>query len=390
MSSPKKRVVHLITRLDPGGSAENTLLSSELVDPERFDTCLWTGPGLSGAAPLNAARERLGERLTLIPDLVRPISPLRDIAALIDLAARLRKVKPDLLHVHSAKAGAIGRFAARMPGIDCPVIYTPHGHVFSGYGNETANRVFAIIERFLATGTDVIVALTSDEISEFKSHGANPRVGFEVIPSGVEIDRFVLAPQLREEVRAELGVAEDQPLVGFVGRLETIKGPDVFLETAARLLAERPKAKCLVVGDGSMREQLQERAVRLGIGSSLIWTGWREDVARLVGALDLLLVTSRNEGQGRVLVEAGAAGVPAVAMVTGGVGEVVVSGETGLLVQSGDVEAFVSAVLTLLDAPNKRVEMGIAARERAQMKFSVEVMIERLEALYSRLLDLES
>jgi len=379
------RVLHVITRLDPGGSAENTVLSVERVDPDRFDSYVWTGPGLHGGGPPEPYARRLHGRITVLPRLVRPIRPLKDLLAVFELTARLRRDPPGILHLHSAKAGALGRIAARLARYRGKTIYTPHGHIFSGYGGPLACRVFTFIEKWLAPQCDAIVGLTGDEVRQFLAHGAGQPGQFTVIPSGVEIDPFEAAVSARNRVRKQFGFSRKTPLIGFFGRFAPVKGPDQFIEVAARILRQVPKLRVLMVGDGPMLHALKRRAGELHLDEIITWTGWRSDIPELVAALDLLLNTSRNEGQGRVVVEAAAAGVPTVALANGGIGEVVVAGETGLLADHDDLEALADAAVRLLLDPRWRQRMGEAARKRAREKFSVEVMIAKLEELYTAL-----
>ncbi len=382
----RESVLHIITRLDPGGSAENTVLSAERVAPDRYDSRIWTGPGLTGAGPPAEYRRRLAGRLEVLPHLLRPVRPARDLVALIDLARRLRRERPSILHLHSAKAGALGRVAAMLGAREAKVVYTPHGHVFAGYGGETASRLFTRIEKGLAPWADAIVGLTTDEVRAFLEVGAGQPEQFCVIPSGVDLSPFHPLPGWREEVRKELGIPPEAPVVGFVGRLAAVKGPDIFLEVAANVLGQNPDVRFVVIGDGELSSALKRRAKKYWLDKAILWTGWREDPQRMFAALDLLALTSRNEGQGRVLVEAMAAGVPAVAMATGGVPEVIADGETGVLVPAGDVVSASKKIVDLLAAPERRRAMAAAGRKRARERFSLEVMIRRLERLYDGLL----
>ncbi len=383
----KIRVLHIITRLDPGGSAENTVLSAERVDPERFQSIVLTGPGLDGSGPSEEYRRRLGDRLLLEPTLVRPIQPQSDIRALPALTGIIRSLRPNIIHLHSAKAGAIGRVAAKWARVNTKVIYTPHGHVFSGYGSSTASGVFTKIEKGLAGWADAIVGLTMDELRAFEKVSAGKREQFCIVPSGVELTPYYPKRGRRVKVRNELGFGTDDLVVGFVGRLTEVKGPDFFIETAGKLAEKNEKVKFLVVGDGDMRFDLQKRAEELNLKDRILWTGWRKDIPHLYSAMDILGLTSRNEGQGRVLVEAMAAETPTVAMSTGGVSEVVEDGATGTLVEAGNVDAMTNALSTLLEDADLRKRLGKAGRKRAEDCFSIDVMINRLELLYQGLLD---
>lgn len=387
MAAERIRVLHIITRLDPGGSAENTVLSVERVNPDRFDSRVWTGPGLLGHGPPESYCKRIGDRVEVEPHLVRPIQLATDTQALFDLTRHLRHHKPDILHLHSAKAGALGRIAARLARLDARVVYTPHGHVFSGYGGGFANRVFARIEKSLASRTDAIVGLTADEIRAFLEHKAGRPSQFCVIPSGVDLSPYLAAGPGREEARRELGIEPDEPLIGFVGRFEEVKGPDLAVEILHHVLRRHPGSKALMVGDGEMKASLRQRVRDLGLEGRILFPGWREDIPHLMAAMDVFLLSSRNEGQGRVLVEAMAVGLPVVAMRSGGVSEVVVQGETGLLVEPGDIPAASETLLTLLEDPVQRETLGKHGQERALERYSVDEMIRRLEILYSGLLE---
>ena len=386
MSLKPVQVLHIITRLDPGGSAENTVLSAERVDSSRFESTVWTGPGLEGQGPPLHYAKRLGDSLHVLHHLVRPIQPTTDLFALADLIRGLRHFKPDIVHLHSAKAGVLGRLAVRLARCKAKVVYTPHGHVFSGYGGGGANALFTQIERFLAFSADAIVGLTADESREFLSHHAGKPEQFCVIPSGVDLTPFLEVNETRAVVRQELGISDDTLVVGFIGRFEEVKGPDIALQVMNKVLRQRKDAFFLFVGDGSMRDGLEKQVAELGLSDMVSITGWREDISRLLKAMDLFLLTSRNEGQGRVLVEAMATGLPIVATDTGGVSEVVVDGLSGILTALGDVESTASAVIELLGSGDRRTQLGVAGRNRAQKHFSVEEMIRRLELLYEGLL----
>lgn len=387
MGQRRTKVIHIITRLDPGGSAENTVLSAEQVDPERFRSIVWTGPGLSGEGPPLDYANRLGTRLKIIHHLVRPIEPVHDFLALLVMLRRLRHSQPDIIHLHSAKAGVLGRIAAKLARSKAKVIYTPHGHLFSGYGGESASKLFGWIEKRLASYADAIVGLTPDEVREFLEHGAGKKEQFCVIPSGVELDPYLQSDESRNAIRKELAIPEEAPVVGFIGRFAEVKGPDQALEVMAKVQELVPAVHFLFVGDGEMRPALEAQTKKLGLDGNIHWTGWRNDVPQLMKAMDLFLLTSRNEGQGRVLVEAMATGLPVVAMATGGVSEVVVNGETGILTAAGDVTASAESVVALLQDGDMRRVMGDKGRERAQRHFSVDEMIRRLEGLYTGLME---
>jgi glycosyltransferase involved in cell wall biosynthesis len=383
----RKKVLHIITRLDPGGSAENTVLCTELINPEIFDSSIITGPGLDGSGPPEKYLERLGDRIQVEPELVRPLQPANDFKAISRLKRSIKRIKPDIIHLHSAKAGTVGRVAAKFSWTRAKVIYTPHGHVFSGYGGSITNTIFTLIEKNLVKWSDAIVALTPDEIKEFELVGAGSPQKFCVIPSGVEVEKFFPDTDSRTNARENLGLNQDDLVVGFVGRLDPVKGPDLFLETVNLIHQKMPEVKFVIAGEGELRGSLHKREEELELYNNITWLGWREDTEAIYPAFDLFALTSRNEGQGRVLVESMATGIPHVAMNSGGVAEVVKDGETGILVPAEDIEAASDTIIKLLLNPALGKVMGKSGRKRAEENFSINVMISRLEQLYRGLLE---
>ncbi|MBD3166507.1 glycosyltransferase [bacterium] len=386
VSTRPHRILHIITRLDPGGSAENTVLSATRVNPSQFESIVLTGPGLEGNGPPDEYRERLGEKLLVEPTLRRDIDLQGDVRTFFRLAGWIRRLRPDLVHLHSAKAGALGRAASRLVRPRIPVVYTPHGHVFSGYGGSLANRVFTAVEVLLAPFTTRIIGLTTDERRAFLEHHAGRNHQFRVVPSGVEMRDDDASDEQRRRYRETWDINDDTPVVGFVGRLVEVKGPDHFLDAAALIHAKRPDTKFVIAGDGDMRGMLEQKALQLGLAEATVWTGWRADARDMLPAMDVLLLTSRNEGQGRVLVEAMAAKRPCVGLRSGGVGDVIVDGKTGFVVPYPDLRSAAHKTLTLLENPTLRQTMGEAGCRRAHTLFSVDYMIRRLEEVYEEVL----
>ncbi len=393
----KVKILHIITRLDPGGSAENTVLSVERIDAARFDSLVITGPGLAGTGPPRKYVKRLGNKLSTLRYLIRSINPLMDLAAVLQIINAIRQIKPDILHLHSAKTGTLGRIAAKLAFSRVKVIYTPHGHVFSGYGGSTASKVFTWVEKRLVPWSDAIVCLTRDEVRSFQAVDAGHIEKFCVIPSGVDLENYYPECESRYsdtnqmnnglKLRNEMGFSEKTPVIGFIGRLDYIKGPDIFLELAREVRNLKPDAQFVMVGNGEMRDELVKHAKTLGIEASIHFTGWKHNTSSYFHSFDVFVLTSRNEGQGRVLVEAMASERPIVAMKSGGVPEVIIDGESGFLVPAGNIKSASLRIIELLASLELRKEMGSAGRKRAEENFSTNVMITRLKNLYLGLLD---
>ncbi|MBI3127192.1 MAG: glycosyltransferase family 4 protein [Candidatus Tectomicrobia bacterium] len=374
------RVLHIITRLDRGGSADNTLLCCIGQRRSGHEVVLAAGSGMTGESPLLPRAEAEGVALVRIPPLVRAIHPARDAGALWACYRLIRGGRFDLVHTHTSKAGILGRAAARLAG-GCRVVHTPHGHVFYGYFGPWKTRLFVWAERLMARWTDAIVTLTDREAEEHLALGVGRPGQFVTIFSGIPLPPA--PPADRAARRRALGLPEDGPLVGSVGRLDPVKGHGLLIRAFARL--RDPKARLALAGDGEKRGEYEALARELGISERVHFMGWREDVDDLLGALDLFVFPSLNEGMGRAAVEAMAAGLAVVASRTGGLPEVVRDGETGLLVPPGDAEALASAMERLLARPEERRAMGEAGRRLAR-DYGAERMCERLEALYARLL----
>ena len=372
------KVAHVITRLDRGGSAENTFLTALAHDPARYDVTV-----IAGSQDLDPSkRERLQaqeKRVALVENLVRAVNPRRDLGAFLELRRLLGDGNYDVIHTHTSKAGFLGRMAAPRSSA---IVHTPHGHVFYGYYGWILTRGFILAERLAARRTDRIVTLTDMEAADHVRLRIAPRERFVTIPSGIDVARYAQPSRSRREVRAEIGIQPDVFLVGAVGRLVPIKGHRHLIEAMARL----ERAALVVAGDGSLREELSELVGRLNLSGRVKLLGEREDIPGILGALDLFALPSLNEGQSRALAEAMAAGLPAVASRVGGVPEVLVEGLTGLLVGPADPGGLAEAIEKLMADADRRATMGQAARRRAADVFSIRRMIERIEALYGELL----
>lgn len=371
------RVLHVITRLVVGGAQENTLLTIRGLQALGYEVELAVGPQ---AGPEGSLAVPEGTVVHRIPTLVREIRPWADLRALWALY-RLARRGYDVVHTHTSKGGVLGRIAARWASTPL-VVHTPHGHVYHGYGGRLRSRFFAWVERILATRwTDALVALTESEKRDHLKHGVGSPERWHVIPSGVEMERYQRAGSLR---RQDLGLSQDAFVVGCVARLVPVKGIEDAIEATARLTDVSPPVHLVLVGDGPQRLALQRLAKERGIGDRTHFLGLRRDVPELLPLFDLLVLPSRNEGMGRVIVEAQAAGVPVVATKVGGIPDLVTDGETGILVPPADPVALATAIRSLVEDRETRARMGAAARAHVARDLSAEAMVRALDALYRR------
>ncbi|MBI2178075.1 MAG: glycosyltransferase family 4 protein, partial [Candidatus Tectomicrobia bacterium] len=374
------RVLHIITRLDRGGSADNTLLSCIGQRRRGHEVVLAAGLGLTEESPMRPEAESEGVQLVRIPSLIRAVHPVKDAVALRACWRLIRGGRFDLVHTHTSKAGILGRLAARLAG-GCRVVHTPHGHVFYGYFGPWKTRLFIWAERLMARWTDAIVTLTDREAEEHLALGVGRPSQFVTIFSGIPLPGPKARAGTGPSRRRALGLPAEGALVGSVGRLDPIKGHGLLIQAFALLGDRHPGARLILIGEGEKREEYQALARELGVAEGVRFMGWRDDVGDLLEELDLFAFPSRNEGMGRAAVEAMAAGLAVVAARTGGLPAVVREEETGLLVPPGDAAALSAAIGRLLARPEERRAMGEAGRRLAQA-YSAERMCEKIEALY--------
>ncbi len=378
------RVAHVITRLCKGGAQENTFHTVRLSNRARFESSLISGPTFGDEGSIEDAVRGAGIEIQREPNLVRPISPAEDALTVARLVRRFRRDRPHIVHTHTSKAGILGRAAARIAEVPA-VVHTPHGNVFDGYFSRWKTRVFVEAEKRAAAWTDRIIELTPGGIDEHLAQGIGRRDQFVHIFSGIDLTPYDDARRRRAETRAKLGVAADDFVVGAVGRLEPVKGFTYFMAASQRIAAEAPRARFVHAGDGSQAAEIRRQ--RGALNGRMTFLGLRGDVPDLMAAFDALVVPSLNEGMGRVILEAGAAGTPVVASRVGGIPEVVRNGETGLLVPPRNPQAITDAVLALERDPDRARAMGAAGRAHVVPAFSLESMVMRIETLYEELIE---
>lgn len=375
------RVLHVITRLVVGGAQENTLLTARHLDRARYDVTLASGyaTGPEGSLEDSLPRDIVFER---IPELCREPSPIMDALALRRLHQLMRRYQYHIVHTHTTKAGILGRVAARVAGVPV-IIHTPHGHAFDGYVNRVGSEGLKVVERWLTRWTDRIICLTEAEREDCLRFRIGSPDNFEVIHSGVDIDRFRQARPDPVAKRQELGLPPTGPLVGYVGRLAAVKGGSVLLDAASRIRSAVPDATLVFVGDGPLRPELERRAARLHLNGAVMFLGLRRDVADILPLFEVVAVPSLNEGMGRVAVQAMAAGRPIVGSRVCGIQDVIADGQTGLLVPPGDPDALARSVIQCLTNPDLSTRLGRNAQAGIH-NYGIAPMVAKIDSLYTR------
>jgi glycosyltransferase involved in cell wall biosynthesis len=281
-------VAHIMTRLALGGADENTLFTVNGLDPARFRTALIVG---SGSDPAMLARVAPHVRVIEIPELVRAISPIKDARALLELRSHLRRGRYDVVHTHMSKAGVLGRLAAQMAGVPV-VVHTLHGSAFHGHVGPVQYAVYWTLEKLAALGTDRIISVGDDLRRRYLAAGIGSPDQYCIIRSGMDLGQFAaaanLSPERRRAVRVSLGVSPDAPLIGKVARLEAPKGHRFFLDLAERVAKIHPTAQFVALGAGDLLDELQGDMRRRGLADRVRFCGYRQDIAEVLAALDVL------------------------------------------------------------------------------------------------------
>lgn len=381
------RVVRVIARLNMGGPAHHVGVLSTGLDPDRYETLLLHGDVGAGEDSLEDVVRARGAAMARIPGLRPELRPHDDARALGALIRAIRRLRPDIVETHTAKAGMLGRLAAVMAGGQRPrIVHTYHGHVLEGYFGPIKSATYRDLERRLATVSDALVGVSSATVDDLVRLGIAPREKFRVIPVGLDLRPFLEADGAAGlEFRGEAGVREGELLLTFVGRLAAIKRGDVLLRAFASARAQGAQVRLAVVGDGERRPELEQLASQLGIRDHVYFAGYRSDMVPIAAGADIAVLSSDNEGTPVSLIEAAACRTPAVATRVGGVPDVVADG-AGILAARGDHDGLAAGIATLARDASAREAMGERARQHVEPRFSAIRLVHNIETLYRELL----
>jgi len=374
-------MLRAITRLNIGGPAIHAILLTQGLQHGRFRTLLVSGQEAAGEGNLRDLADRCGVRPVMVDELGRELSLRNDLAAVGRLYRLIKRERPAIVHTHMAKAGTTARLAARLAGVPI-VVHTYHGHVFHSYFGPRKTALFLSIERFLGRLTDRIVAVGETQRRELIGYGVAPASKIVSIPLGLDIEPMLRAEQYRGRLREELGLNGVHRLVGIVARLVPVKAHDVFLEAAVEVRQAIPQTRFLIVGDGERRADLERRSRELGLADAAHFLGWRRDMRSVYADLDVVVLSSLNEGSPVAIIEAMAAGRPVVATRVGGVSEVVEHGRSGLLVPPRDSASLAAAIRSVLQSESLADALGGSARASVYPRYAAARLIGDVERMY--------
>ena len=380
-------VVRIIARLNIGGPAIQAITLTARMVERGYTTTLVRGLEEPDEGNMDPLAERLGVTPMLVASMRR--NPGRhDFAALVAQTRLLRRERPAIVHTHAAKGGTLGRIAALLAfprrSTRPVVIHTYHGHSLSGYFSPRTEAVYRAIECVLARFTDRLIAISDEVRDELVEMRVAPASKFEVVPLGFDLSLFTVDGDerraLRESLRAELSIPPDARVLTLIARLVPIKRVDRFLRVAAAL-RDVPDVRFLIVGDGELRESLESSEEATRLGDQLVWAGFRRDMPAVCFASDVVVQTSDNEGTPVALIEAQAAGVPAVSTRVGGSASVVPS---ELLAAADDIDGLATRARSLLSDPETAHAIGAEAAARVVARFDLERLIDDVDRLYRR------
>jgi GT2 family glycosyltransferase/glycogen synthase len=398
----KIRILRIIARLNIGGPAIHVHLLTKGLDSGRFDPMLIAGKISPTEGDMGYLFDSMDNKPVIFSELQRDISTKMDLVAFLRIFNKMRETEPDIVHTHTAKAGSSARLAVAMHNLfyrkQVKTVHTFHGHIFEGYFSRAKSRIFVWIERLLATFTDVIIAISDSQKKDLaeKFHIA-PAKKIKTIGLGFELEPFLENSLVRGQFRGKCGISDYTLLIGIVGRLVPIKNHRMFFQAAKRFIDQNPglKVQFMVVGDGELRDELQAYCRQLGLTRQVIFCGWVKDVHHIYADLDILALTSLNEGTPVSIIEAMASSVPVIATDVGGVLDLLglpdgmpspdgfLVCKRGILCRKGDASGFAKGLkyLTDMGVRNKH-RLLTQARSYVKEHFSEQRLIRDIESLY--------
>jgi glycosyltransferase involved in cell wall biosynthesis len=391
------RIVRIINRFNLGGPTYNVTYLTRYLAPE-FETLLIGGMKDESEASSDFILQQNGLTPTIVPEMRRSINPANDIAAYNKIKKLIKDYKPHIVHTHAAKSGALGRMAAFACNVPI-TIHTFHGHVFHSYFGGLQTSVYKNIERYLAKRTTALVTLSEIQKHELADiHHIAPRDKFHIVPLGFDLEKFWTDKETkRKNFRKQYCLEDDEIAIGIIGRLVPVKDHKMFLD-AFKLAksSSKVKIKAFIIGDGELKEELMKYCTEIGLSftsrtdlhpsSDVFFTSWIKEVDIANSGLDIIALSSLNEGTPVSLIEAQAAGKPIVSTQTGGIENVVIAGETALLSPVGDAQSFATNLAKLADNKDLRLKLSVKGEDFVKSRFHYSALVKNMGDLYGSLL----
>ncbi|MHC4264998.1 MAG: glycosyltransferase family 4 protein [Planctomycetota bacterium] len=390
------RILHVITRLILGGAQENTLITCKLLAERGHDVTLVTGPAIGPEGELfNQTKEQKYSVITM-PHMIRAIAPVRDLISYRQLKYVIEKLRPDVVHTHSAKAGILGRYAAykvRGKNKTPAIVHTIHGLAFHKYQSQLLNNFYISIEKKAAKKTDFFISVADAMTQQALDAGIGKEGQFLTAYSAIEEEDFLkgVSREEREDFRYKYEIAEDAIVLVTIARLFMLKGHEYIMESAKELSRRYPKVVWLFVGDGNLSDKIKRQVWDLKLQNRIKFTGLLppSQIPLAIHSSDILVHCSLREGLARTLPQAMLCGKPAISFDVDGAKEVV-NENTGRLIEPQNVEQLTAACAELIENDELRQKLGQQGREFVKEKFAPDTMVDAIEKLYERLVGMVS
>ncbi len=384
------KVLHPITRLIIGGAQENTMLTADYHShlPEfngKYQVDVVCGPQTGPEGSLIEETQNRGIDLTIMPELVREISPANDLKAIVKLRKMMIDGRYDVVHTHSSKAGVLGRIAAKLAGVPI-IVHTVHGWSYHEHMSPRKKNLYVMLEKIGYRNGHAMITVSPKDIDKGLAEGIGRREDYTVIRSGIELDRFGQPTVPRDEMRQSLGIPAEAVVIGSVTRLSEQKDPVTLIDALAQAHQARPDIWSVIVGDGLLRPEVEAKIASYGLSDRILLTGLRRDVPELMATFDIFVLASLWEGLPRVLPQAMATSLPIVCTRADGSAEAVIDGETGYLLPPQQPALIAEKLIELVDDAEKRKQMGAAGKARVPL-FGAKKMVQDIDLLYQSLIE---
>jgi glycosyltransferase involved in cell wall biosynthesis len=400
------KIVRIIARLNVGGPARHVIWLTKELNNQEFQTVLLAGSVPAGEEDMSWFADENGVAPVYIEQMSRELSP-KDIVSLWKIYREIRKVKPDIIHTHTAKAGTVGRIAALLYRISSRkkvrIVHTFHGHIFHSYYGKLKTKIFLLIEKTLAfLATDKIITISQRQFEEIHNEfGIGKREQFKVVPLGIDLEKFAKAEAKKNNLREEIGASADELLVGFVGRLTEIKNVSMLLKVAKIYREQKdstlPKIRFIIIGDGNLRNTLEREAGSLELGDSIQFLGNRNDTDIFYAGLDIVALVSLNEGTPLSLIEAMANAKPVISTAVGGVVDLLGRVETdtdefkvcerGVRIDGFSAENFYKGLIYLAKSEKLQKALSKSGKDFTDAKYDKKRLVGDIKNLYRDLID---
>ena len=382
MPSKNTTVLHIITKMAVGGAQMNTLISCREITKMGYHSAVLTGPEISPEGTFSDLSEKYGIPVFTAPHLVRKLSPYHDLMAYREIRKIIQDNHFSIVHTHGSKAKFIGRLAAAHANTPVKIVQTVHGWSFFDTMPVLLKAFYSLLERFGYGLADSNIVVSPHDIKKGVNWGIGKPEDYQLIRSGVEFENFYAQRGKNLEARKLLGIPSDSPVVGTVIRLASQKHPEAIVDVAENVKRTFPTVKFVIVGDGPLHSYMKHYISERKLADNFIMLGSRKDVAKILPAFDVFLLTSRSEGLPRAMLEALAVKIPVVATDVGGIAELINGLKNGFLCSHGDINCLSDGVKKLLASPELRTKL-LATIDQDLAPFSAKIMVDQLYLLYT-------